>query len=102
MIVVARDKLLQLQNHFPDLDRISEMITVSDILCYAEFDFLAGGTDWYWILQVAPSSREFDIERKYRKLVACLEHIKDDFPGTASALKFCRMHFLCFHILRSV
>ncbi|KAK9271631.1 hypothetical protein L1049_001994 [Liquidambar formosana] len=85
--VGARVKLLEVRCHFPALRDISAMITVCDILGSAGFGFLGYGTDWYRVLQVMPAVNESDINFQYRKFTTLLEPIKNNFPGTTSALE---------------
>ncbi|XP_021736043.1 uncharacterized protein LOC110702615 [Chenopodium quinoa] len=82
----ARSKLLEAHNQFPDFKIATQMITVCDILCTSELT-LNGEIDWYWVLELSPEASNSQIESKYNKLVSLLEGIKDDFPGSVTALK---------------
>ncbi|KNA16500.1 hypothetical protein SOVF_088420 [Spinacia oleracea] len=82
----ARAKLLEAHYQFPGLKIVGQMITVCDILCTSELS-LDGETDWYWVLQLSPQTNNTQIRLKYNKLVSLLEGIKDEFPGSITALK---------------
>jgi len=84
--VKARDKLIEVRHRFSAFDNISGMITLSDILCSAGFGFLSSGIDWYWVLQLMPTTSESDIQSQYRKFTQLLEPMKNNFPGTKRAL----------------
>ncbi|XP_043717199.1 uncharacterized protein LOC122665183 [Telopea speciosissima] len=93
---VARDKLLKAKDLFPSLDNITGMLTVCDILCAANVGISGYSTDWYWILQLKPGADESTIESQFCKLINLLEPIKNEFPGTVSALKLIKK---AFHVL---
>ncbi|CAH1439795.1 unnamed protein product [Lactuca virosa] len=85
--VAARTKLKKAQQLFPALDHIAPMLTVCEILS-ASTNIIPGyETDYYWVLQLMPSSNLTDITSQYQKLVSLLQPIKYKFPATELALK---------------
>ncbi|KAI3688629.1 hypothetical protein L2E82_46342 [Cichorium intybus] len=85
--VAARTKLKKAQQLFPALDHITPMLTVCEILS-ASTNIIPGyNTDYYWVLQLMPSSTVHDITSQYQKLLSLLQPIKYKFPATELALK---------------
>ncbi|KAM0047651.1 putative DnaJ domain, Chaperone J-domain superfamily [Helianthus debilis subsp. tardiflorus] len=85
--IAARTKLKKAQQLFPSLDHITPMLTVCEILS-ASTNIIPGyETDYYWVLQLMPSSAFTDITCQYQKLVSLLQPIKYKFPATELALK---------------
>ncbi|XP_077229076.1 uncharacterized protein LOC143861976 isoform X2 [Tasmannia lanceolata] len=84
----ARDKLNDAKQLFPVLENVSQMLTVCNVLCAADFDSPSHGMDWYFILQLNPDDDEATITSRYQKLCLDLEPIKDEFPGAKYALEF--------------
>ncbi|GJW70276.1 DnaJ domain-containing protein [Tanacetum coccineum] len=85
--IPARLKLKKAQQLFPGLDHIAPMLAVCDILS-ASTNIIPGyETDYYWVLQLMPSSTVTDINCQYQKLVSLLQPIKYKFPATELALK---------------
>ncbi|KAL8215850.1 hypothetical protein R6Q57_022687 [Mikania cordata] len=85
--IAARTKLKKAQQLFPSLDHITPMLTVCEILS-ASANIIPGyETDYYWVLQLMPSSTFTDITCQYQKLVSVLQPIKYKFPATELALK---------------
>ncbi|XP_077232446.1 uncharacterized protein LOC143869772 [Tasmannia lanceolata] len=83
----ARKIVLKAQQLFPDLENISQMLTVCDVHCSAE---LKGGMlemDWYGILQVEHNADEVSIKKQYRKLALLLHPDKNKFAGAEAAFK---------------
>ncbi|MQM17259.1 hypothetical protein Taro_050225 [Colocasia esculenta] len=76
-------KALQL---FPDLENISQMLTVCEVHCAAETR-VSGSEDWYGILQVEPTADEPLIKKQYRKLALLLHPDKNKFAGAEAAFK---------------
>ncbi|XP_058102937.1 uncharacterized protein LOC131246633 [Magnolia sinica] len=91
--VGARATILRAQQIFPGLENIDQMLAVCDILCAADMEFPGCGIDWYWVLQLPPSADVFSIETQYKKLVALVKPISNEFPGTDSAMKFIKDAF---------
>ncbi|XP_071702403.1 uncharacterized protein [Rutidosis leptorrhynchoides] len=85
--IAARTKLKKAQQLFPALDHVSPMLSVCEILS-ASTNIIPGyKTDYYWVLQLMPSSTFTDITCQYQKLVSLLQPIKYKFPATELALK---------------
>ncbi|KAD4385894.1 hypothetical protein R6Q59_009795 [Mikania micrantha] len=85
--IAARTKLKKAQQLFPSLDHITPMLTVCEILS-ASANIIPGyETDYYWVLQLMPSSTFTDITCQYQKFVSVLQPIKYKFPATELALK---------------
>ncbi|KAH7678777.1 DnaJ domain-containing protein [Dioscorea alata] len=84
--VGAQRLALKAQQLFPDIDNISQMLTVCEVHCFAEVKF-GGDPDWYGILQVEPTADEALIKKQYRKLALLLHPDKNKFPGAEAAFK---------------
>ncbi|XP_076939678.1 uncharacterized protein LOC143608544 [Bidens hawaiensis] len=85
--IAARTKLKKAQQLFPSLDHITPILTVCEIVS-ASTNIIPGyETDYYWILQLMPSSTFADITSQYQKLVSLLQPIKYKFPATELAIK---------------
>ncbi|OMO52363.1 hypothetical protein COLO4_37246 [Corchorus olitorius] len=83
----AREHLRKAKELSPNIDNIDSMLTVCDILAASSVMFPGYGIDYYWILQLAPSSTLFDIEKRRQKLVSMLQPIMRTFPGAELALE---------------
>ncbi|OMO94744.1 hypothetical protein CCACVL1_05862 [Corchorus capsularis] len=83
----ARKHLRKAKELSPNIDNIDSMLTVCDILAASSVMFPGYGIDYYWILQLAPSSTLFVIERRHQKLVSMLQPIMRTFPGAELALQ---------------
>ncbi|KAJ0080618.1 hypothetical protein Patl1_23438 [Pistacia atlantica] len=75
------------QQLFPELDNVSQMLTVCDVHCSAQNKILGSDMDWYGILQVEQSADEITIKKQYRKLALLLHPDKNKFSGAESAFK---------------
>uniref|UniRef100_A0A1D1YUT1 Curved DNA-binding protein n=1 Tax=Anthurium amnicola TaxID=1678845 RepID=A0A1D1YUT1_9ARAE len=84
--VGARKIALKAQQLFPDLENISQMLTVCEVHCSAETK-VSGSEDWYRILQVEPTADESLIKKQYKKLAFLLHPDKNKFAGAESAFK---------------
>uniref|UniRef100_A0A1D1ZFM9 DnaJ subfamily B member 14 n=1 Tax=Anthurium amnicola TaxID=1678845 RepID=A0A1D1ZFM9_9ARAE len=84
--VAARKMVLKAQQLFPDLENISQMLTVCQVHCSAEAK-VNGSDDWYGILQVEPTADESLIRKQYRKLALLLHPDKNKFAGAEAAFK---------------
>ncbi|XP_027122775.2 uncharacterized protein [Coffea arabica] len=82
----ARDTLQRARNLFP-LGEIVPKQTVCEILSAANINFPGCEIDYYWVLQLVPSAKTFDIKHQYQKLRNMLQPLKHNFPGTDVALK---------------
>ncbi|XP_043720182.1 uncharacterized protein LOC122667810 [Telopea speciosissima] len=85
--VGARKIALKAQQLYPELDNISQMLTVCDVHCSAEKKFLHSEMDWYGILQVTQTADEASIKKQYRKLALLLHPDKNKFAGAEAAFK---------------
>ncbi|XP_072994680.1 uncharacterized protein [Typha latifolia] len=84
--VGARKVALKAQRLFPDLENISQMLTVCEVHCSAGVK-VYGEIDWYGILQVEATADESLIKKQYRKLALCLHPDKNKFSGAEAAFK---------------
>lgn len=82
----ARKMVLKAQHLFPDLENVSQMLTVCQVHCSAETKVM-GSEDWYGILQVEPTADESLIKKQYRKLALLLHPDKNKFAGAEAAFK---------------
>lgn len=82
----AKKIALKSQQLSPDIENISQMLTVCEVLCTAEAK-LNGYHDWYGILQVDPTVDESVIKKQYRKLALLLHPDKNKFFGAEAAFK---------------
>lgn len=82
----ARKIVLKAQQLYPDLENVSQMLTVCEIHCSAE-NKLNGEMDWYGILQVPTTADELTIKKQYRKLALLLHPDKNKFGGAEAAFK---------------
>ncbi|XP_010941769.1 uncharacterized protein [Elaeis guineensis] len=82
----ARKIALRAQQLFPDLDNISQILTVCEVHCSAAVK-VNGEMDWYGILQVEPSADDSSIKKQYRKLALLLHPDKNKFAGAEAAFK---------------
>ncbi|KAK1432382.1 hypothetical protein QVD17_09278 [Tagetes erecta] len=83
----ARKIALKAKQLFPELDNISQLVTVCDIHCAAQKKIYGVGKDLYGILQVEKGADETIIRKQYRKLALALHPDKNKFPGAEAAFK---------------
>ncbi|KAK6911477.1 DnaJ domain [Dillenia turbinata] len=83
----ARRTALKAQQLFPDLENISQMLTVCNIHCAAQKKIFGSEMDWYGILQVEQLADEASIKKQYRKLALVLHPDKNKFAGAEAAFK---------------
>ncbi|XP_068660516.1 uncharacterized protein [Aristolochia californica] len=83
----ARKIAHKAQQLFPDLENISQMLSVCDVHCSAELKAGGNEMDWYGILQVELTADESTIRRQFRKLALLLHPDKNNFPGAEAAFK---------------
>lgn len=83
----ARKIALKAQNLFPELDNISQLLTVCEVHCSSQNKIYGSETDWYGILQVERIADEATIKKQYRKLALSLHPDKNKFAGAESAFK---------------
>ncbi|XP_078156787.1 uncharacterized protein LOC144552671 isoform X2 [Carex rostrata] len=82
----AKEMALKAEKLFPQLDNISQLLTVSEVHCSSQL-MVNGLYDWYKIIQVEPTSDEILIKKQYRKLALLLHPDKNKFPGAEAAFK---------------
>ncbi|KAJ6821860.1 uncharacterized protein M6B38_130785 [Iris pallida] len=82
----AQKMVLKAQQLFPDLENVSQMLTVCEVHCAAGTK-VNGETDWYRILQVEPAADDSVIKKQYRKLALLLHPDKNKFGGAEAAFK---------------
>lgn len=83
----ARKMVLKAQRLFPELDNISQLLTVCDVHCSAQKKINGAVIDLYGILQVEKSADDATIKRQYRKFALVLHPDKNHFPGAEAAFK---------------
>ncbi|XP_010240875.1 PREDICTED: uncharacterized protein LOC104585627 [Nelumbo nucifera] len=83
----ARKIALRAQQLYPDLENISQLLTVCEVHCSAEQRIFGSEMDWYAILQVEQTADEASIKKQYRKLALLLHPDKNKFSGAEAAFK---------------
>lgn len=83
----ARKFAQKAQRLFPELENISQLLTVCDVHCSAQNKICGTEMDWYGILQMERFSDEANIKKQYRKLALVLHPDKNKFPGAEAAFK---------------
>ncbi|KAM0034162.1 putative DnaJ domain, Chaperone J-domain superfamily [Helianthus debilis subsp. tardiflorus] len=83
----ARKIALKAKQLFPELDNISQLVTVCDVHCAAQKKIYGAEKDLYAILQVENVADDTTICKQYRKLALVLHPDKNKFPGAESAFK---------------
>lgn len=83
----ARRIALKAKQLFPELDNITQLVTVCDIHCSAQKKIHGAEKDLYGILQVEKVADEATIRKQYRKLALILHPDKNKFPGAEAAFK---------------
>jgi curved DNA-binding protein CbpA len=82
----AQKVVLKAQKLFPELDNVSQLLTICKVHCAAEAR-VNGVMDWYGILQVEAGADEGNIKKQYRKLAFSLHPDKNSFAGAEEAFK---------------
>ncbi|CAN6223039.1 unnamed protein product [Urochloa humidicola] len=82
----AKRIALKAQKLFPDLENISQLLTVCEVHCCAAVK-INGETDWYGILQVETTANDMLLKKQYRKLALLLHPDKNKFVGAEAAFK---------------
>ncbi|KAF5204123.1 Dnaj subfamily b member [Thalictrum thalictroides] len=83
----ARKTVLKAQRLFPDLDNISQMLTICNVHCSAQSKVVGSEMNWYGILQVELTADEVSIKKQYRKLALLLHPDKNNLVGAEAAFK---------------
>ncbi|XP_026444614.1 uncharacterized protein LOC113344958 [Papaver somniferum] len=87
--VGARTMLVEAQKLYPDVENVTQMLTVCQVHCSAERKKeLGSDLDWYAILQIEQTADEVSIKKKFRNLALQLHPDKNKFPGAEAAFKF--------------
>ncbi|XP_051209032.1 uncharacterized protein [Lolium perenne] len=84
--VGAKRIALKAQRIFPELENLSQLLTVCEVHCAAEAK-LNGLLDFYGILQVDVMADDATIKKQYRKLAFSLHPDKNSFPSAEAAFK---------------
>uniref|UniRef100_A0A453AJJ5 J domain-containing protein n=1 Tax=Aegilops tauschii subsp. strangulata TaxID=200361 RepID=A0A453AJJ5_AEGTS len=82
----ARKIALKAQMLFPELENISQLLSVCTVHCAAEAR-VNGEPDWYAILQVEATTDHANIRKQYLRLAFSLHPDKNCFPGAEAAFK---------------
>ncbi|PNT78276.1 hypothetical protein BRADI_1g76707v3 [Brachypodium distachyon] len=82
--VGAKRMALKAQRIFPELENLSQLLTVCEVHCAVEAK-INGLLDYYGILQVEVTADGATIKKQYRKLAISLHPDKNHFPGAEAA-----------------
>lgn len=82
----AQKIVLKAQKLFPELENVSQLLTICSVHCAAEFR-VNGEMDFYGVLQVEEGADEALIKKQYRKLAFSLHPDKNCFAGAEAAFK---------------
>ena len=82
----AKKFVLKAQNLFPELEGLSQMLTILDVYISAEKK-VSREVDWYGILGVSPFADEETVKKQYRKLALILHPDKNKSIGADGAFK---------------
>lgn len=83
----ARKIVLKAQNLHPELENISQLLSICNVHCSAQKLILGSEKDWYGVLQVEKFADEMAIKKQYRRLALFLHPDKNRFPGAEAAFK---------------
>ncbi|XP_047938516.1 uncharacterized protein LOC125186212 [Salvia hispanica] len=83
----AQKIALKAQNLYPELENITQLLSICDVHCAAQKMVSGSEKDWYELLQAAKFSDEMTIKKQYRRLALFLHPDKNRFPGAESAFK---------------
>ncbi|KZV21603.1 hypothetical protein F511_17628 [Dorcoceras hygrometricum] len=83
----ARRIARKAQSIYPELENISQLITVCDVHCSSIKRVFGSEKDWYEILQIEKLADETTIKKQYRRLALFLHPDKNRFPGAEAAFK---------------
>ncbi|CAO2146912.1 unnamed protein product [Urochloa humidicola] len=98
----AQRVALQAQRLYPELENLSQLLTVCKVYCAAE-ERINKQLDWYGILQVEVTADDAVIRKQYDELVFWLHPKKNTLPGAEAAFKLVsEAHMiLCDRVKRS-
>ncbi|KAF8673536.1 hypothetical protein HU200_048619 [Digitaria exilis] len=98
----AQKVALQAQRLYPELENLSQLLTVCKVYCAAE-ERINRQLNWYGILQVEVTADDTVIRKKYDELVFWLHPNKNTLPGAEAAFELVsEAHMiLCDHVNRS-
>ncbi|KAG9132188.1 hypothetical protein Leryth_026737 [Lithospermum erythrorhizon] len=83
----ARKIAMKAQQLFPELENISQLLTVCSVHCADQNKILGSEKDFYGILQLEKFADEVAIKKQYRKLALTLHPDKNKLPGAEAAFK---------------
>ncbi|CAL8127827.1 unnamed protein product [Prunus armeniaca] len=83
---ISKKFALKAQNLYPELEGLSQMLTILDVYVAAE-NKINGEVDWYGILSVTPFADHEMIRKQYRKLALMLHPDKNKSLGAEGAFK---------------
>ncbi|PIN22964.1 hypothetical protein CDL12_04316 [Handroanthus impetiginosus] len=83
----ARKIALKAQNLYPELENITQLLSICEVHCSASNRLLGSEKDWYGILQVEKLADELMVKKQYRRLALILHPDKNRFPGAEAAFK---------------
>jgi curved DNA-binding protein CbpA len=75
---------LKAQKLYPELENLSQMLTICEVHCAAEAK-INGVLDWYSVLQVSATAADTVIRKQYDKLAFLLHPDKNSLPGAEAA-----------------
>lgn len=75
---------LKAQKLYPELENLSQLLTVCEVHCAAEAK-INGVLDWYSVLQVTTAADDTVIRKQYDKLAVLLHPDKNNLPGAEAA-----------------
>jgi curved DNA-binding protein CbpA len=82
----AQKIVLKAQKLFPELENVSQLLTICSVHCAAELR-VNGEMDFYGVLQVEEGTDKALIKKQYRKLAFSLHPDKNCFAGAEAAFK---------------
>ncbi|MCE5165884.1 hypothetical protein HAX54_012863 [Datura stramonium] len=83
----AQKVALKAERLYPQLENISQLLSVCNVHCSAQSSTLGSEKDWYGILQIDMTADEVIIKKQYRRLALVLHPDKNKFPGAEAAFK---------------
>lgn len=83
----AQKFVLEARNLCPELENITQMLSICDVYCSAQKRLPGVDKDWYEVLQVEILADESTIKKQYRRLALILHPDKNRFLGAEGAFK---------------